>query len=165
MPAFLSLLRLAAKAGPYVVQLLTAAWPMVKENEEVKANVQRFVSRLAAADRGQHRVRAQIDVLRAEAERLAARASSVEGKDRADQWLSRLDDLESAVRLVEATGGLERARVSRQVRRELALLKRQMLAATIGVGEQDLPAPPDGEGEGGDPGDPASRGPGEGPRA
>ncbi|WP_454083501.1 hypothetical protein [Georgenia sp. Marseille-Q6866] len=96
-------LKAAAKFGPVVYPVVKKGAAMLRENPELAKQAQRILDGLTKARASRSRpegLRRSVDVLRGQAQRALATASSPEDVTRAEGWLAQADKLDGAIELM-----------------------------------------------------------------
>lgn len=140
LQGLLKLLKTAGKVGPYAVVFAKWAWPKVKDNQEVLNQLRVLLERLAVpGDRSRRGLDEHVEMTLAEAKRLVDEPSSQRTKEDAEEWARRLHGLRSAARVLPASDPKTRRQHRRKIKRGLAEVQREMLAAAIGVSTVEAP--------------------------
>lgn len=98
-----AIVKAAAKFGPVVYPLVKKGAAMLRDNPEAAKQVQRVIDGLTKARNARSRpegLRRSVDVLRGQAQRALATASSAEEVTRAEGWLAQADKLDGAIELM-----------------------------------------------------------------
>lgn len=98
-----AIVKAAAKFGPVVYPLVKKGAAMLRDNPEAAKQVQRVIDGLTKARNARSRpegLRRSVDVLRGQAQRALATASSADEVTRAEGWLAQADKLDGAIELM-----------------------------------------------------------------
>ncbi len=138
MPAFLKLLKLAAKAGPVVFAVVKSFAPQIKriiaENPQAYTTMTRRLGKLVASHASSEKKGSlphRVSVLRDQVTYLYASANTYDVASKALFWRNELETIEKALPVLDAMSRRQRAEFERHLSKRLDVLSEVIITASL----------------------------------
>ncbi|MEE6273233.1 hypothetical protein [Georgenia wangjunii] len=145
MPAIGPLLKTAMRLGPVAYPLVKKALEAARNNPELLRVGEDLLNRFTKARASRSKpesLRRSAAVLRAQAQRLRAAATSPEDLARAERWLRQVDKVEAGIDLMAVHTGKKQHRDAAIIEKRVDALFAEILTATVDDDEDGAPARP-----------------------